>query len=167
MKKTITSGTFLLLGMLVAVPAHAQSTRFASATTDPSRAVELESRAAALYNAPNKFREAARLHEEAAGLRAADDEMKVENLRQAARLYYYTGAKRQAWVAMERAGDAALAAGDVVNAASSYLDAAFLFRAGKQAADVQRMIRKAQLLTNSPLLSAQDRASILGRIAAA
>lgn len=157
------SGLAILFGAVLAVPADAQ-TRFASSSTDIARAEKLEAAAEALYTSPDDYRKAARLHEEAAALRPAGDLQRVSNLRQAARLFYYSGSKTTARETMVKAADAALEAGDVLNAASTYLDAAFLYREANMPARRNELVHKAQLLSNSPLLSAGDRSSILNRI---
>jgi hypothetical protein len=67
---------------------------------------------------------------------------------------------------MERAADEAHAAGDVVRAANAYIDASFLAQAAGNDLKVPELVKKAQLLTSSPLLAASERESILRRIAA-
>ena len=166
MNKTM-SGFAVLLGVALAAPVQAQTAaRFASTATDVARAAELESQAVSLYESPRSFKRAAKLHERAAELRPAGDLIRVDNMRQAARLYHYAGSAAKARDLMVRAGDAALGAGDVLNAAETYLDAAFLYREAGMANEVQQLVKKAQLLTNSPLISARDKSSILSRIQA-
>lgn len=159
-------GFAVLFATALAAPAGAQA-RFATDATDVARAEALEAKAEALYQSPGKYKQAARLHEQAAGLRPAGDEKRWTGLRQAARLYYYAGSASQSRAAMVRAADEAMAAGDVITAASTYLDAAFLFRETGRGAEAAELVRKAQLLSNSPLLSRQDRNAILSRIQAA
>jgi len=161
------SGFAVLLGVALAAPVQAQTAaRFASTATDVARAAELESQAVALYESPRSFKRAAKLHEQAAELRPAGDLVRIDDLRQAARLYHYAGSTAKARDLMVRAGDAALAAGDVLNAAETYLDAAFLYREAGMGGEVLQLVKKAQLLTNSPLISARDKSSILSRIQA-
>jgi hypothetical protein len=164
MNKT-TTGFAVLLGVALAAPVQAQTAaRFASTATDVARAAELESQAVALYESPRSFKRAARLHEQAAELRPAGDLVRIDDLRQAARLYHYAGSTGKARDLMVRAADAALAAGDVVSAAETYLDAAFLYQEAGMNAEVTTLVKKAQLLTNSPLITARDRTAILSRI---
>lgn len=165
MRTMIPVGFALVAGLALAVPAQAQ-TRYVTSGTDVTQAERLEEQAAALYDTPAKFKEAARLHEQAAELRAAGDVKRVSNLRQAARLWYYAGSESRALHTMVRAADDAMAAGDVVTAATTYLDAAFLYREANQPAQANELIRKAQLLSTSPLITSRDRDAILGRIQA-
>lgn len=151
------------LGLAFAAPAQAQA-RYAASSRDVVEAERLEAEARALYTSPKQFRKAAQLHERAAELRPAGDLERARDLRQAARLYYYAGEGSAARRTMVAAGDAALEAGDVIAAAETYLDAAFLYREAGQADQRNELVRKAHLLSNSPLLSAQDRSAILSRI---
>ncbi len=155
----------LLLGAALAASAEAQSNaRFTSSATNVAEAAELEARATGLYHSIRDYPRAAKLHERAAALRSAGDAQRVDNLRRAALLYHYSGKLTQARAAMTAAGDAALAAGDVRTAAAAYLDAAFLSKEDGLGEETNRLVRKAQLLTNSPLLSAQEKDAILRRI---
>jgi hypothetical protein len=152
------------LGTLIQpAPAAAQAT-FARSAETTARAIELEARAEALYSSPRRYRDAARLHEQAARVRGAADPQSAKNLRQAARLYHYAGDVARARSTMERAADAAMQVGDVVTAAASYLDAAFMARDEGLATEVERLVERARLLGNSPLLDAAQRDAILGRI---
>jgi tetratricopeptide (TPR) repeat protein len=163
MRTTIRGSFVLVAALALAAPANAQ-TRMVTGETNVSEAMQLEAQAAALYQAPSKYKDAARLHERAAELRPAGDVKRVDNLVQAARLWYYAGAQSRAREVMVRAGDGALAAGDVVTAATTYLDAAFLYRDAGQPAEANRLIQKAQLLSNSPQITSSDRDDILRRI---
>jgi hypothetical protein len=168
MRKTILSSLVIgmtLVGTIDSVNAQMQFAPKTASTV--ASANDLEAKAAALYSTPKRYREAARLLMEAAGLREAGDPQRVKNLRQAGRLFYYTGNPESARAAMEQAADAALAVGDVKIAAEAYLDAAFLAQSVKSTAEVRRFIEKARLLTNSPLLSAEEKVIILERINAA
>jgi hypothetical protein len=148
-------------------PAHAQLQYNKGLSDRVAMATDLENKAKALYPAPKRYREAARLLVEAAALRDAGDPQRIDNLRQAGRLFHYAGVSERARSVMEQAADAALAAGDVKTAAAAYLDAAFLAQDVKRIEDARRMIEKARLLTNSPLLSAEEKSVILERINAA
>ncbi len=165
MKKTIT-GFAVLIGLASAASSAQAQARFATSSTDVVKAEKLEAQAKALYESPKEYRKAARLHVQAAELRPAGDIERVNDLRQAARLFYYSGAETTARETMVQAGDAAMADGDVVNAAGTFLDAAFLYRDAGMQATANELIRKAHLLSNSPLLSASDREAILSRIQA-
>lgn len=165
MRKTITGGFAVLLGIALGMPAPADAqARYAASSTDLAKAQQLEAQAEALYTVPNEYRKAARLHLRAADLRPAGDLERVAGLRQAARLFYYSGAMVDARETMVKAADAAMEAGDVLNAAETYLDAAFLYREAGMQAEMNTLVRKAQLLSNSPFLTARDRDSIRNRI---
>jgi tetratricopeptide (TPR) repeat protein len=167
MKKTIAGAALVAAAMSVAAADANAQTRFASNDGNVAEAARLEAKAATLYHAPKRFNEAARLHERAAELRPVGDAQQIENLRQAARLYHYAGNDAKARETMHRAADTALATGHVVAAASTYLDAAFLYRRAGMTEQMNELIRKARLLTNSPALSSQERESILVRLNAA
>lgn len=66
---------------------------------------------------------------------------------------------------MERAGDRALSIGDVARATHAYLDAAFIARRARKEGEVTRLVRKAYLLTGSPLLSVNQQGEIRQRFA--
>jgi hypothetical protein len=127
---------------------------------------ELEERAAALLVQPARYGEAARLYQDAAALRNVSDPRAVEALMKAAHLYHYANRLFDARKAMEQAARRALANGDVVAAAQANVEAAlFAHKQGKQA-QANRLGRTALQLATSPLLTAHQRASIIGRIRA-
>jgi ATP/maltotriose-dependent transcriptional regulator MalT len=164
-RKLIGGGFAVLMGMTLAAPVDAQtSARFASVETNVARAAELEAQATAMYHSPRDYKRAAKLHEEAAELRPAGDRIRVDDLRQAARLYHYTGSTLKARELMVQAAEDAHAAGDVVAAAESYLDAAFLYFEAGMPNEVTKLVEKAELLSKSPLISSSDRKMILSRI---
>lgn len=114
--------------------------------------------------------EAARLHIESARARSADDPQAVASLRAAGN---YIGSLRpsQASDLLSEAASRALAIGDLITAAHSYLDAAAVIaQSGKksytlsEAAQLERWITQAALLAESPLLDELDRGRILNRI---
>ncbi|MEJ7810205.1 MAG: hypothetical protein WKG32_07265 [Gemmatimonadaceae bacterium] len=167
---TTSAWTRLLTAAFVAaaaapVAASAQATLdsvYVRATS--ARADELDQKAQALYAAPKKWRQAAYLHQLAAGMRADDDPRMVHSLSMAANLLYYVGDVGAARGTMERAARAAEAQGDVMKAAAAYVDAGYLAIA--QHGDDRAMVlaRKAQTLASSPLLNAEQRTTITRRL---
>jgi hypothetical protein len=127
---------------------------------------ELEARAEALFAAPKKYGQAVKLYVQAADLREPGDPQRVTDLVMASRLAFYDGKKGRASDLMVRAADEALAAGDIVNAAHAYIDASFLAQEMGNGAVVVELVKKAQLLTASPLIARTDRTAILARITA-
>jgi len=126
--------------------------------------VVLESQAQAFFATPKRYADAAKLYLRAAEIRVAGDPQRITDLMMASRLSYYTGNATRAWEIMERAGEEALAAGDVISAANAFVDASFLAKAAGARTPVIELARRAQLLTSSPLLETAQREAILSRI---
>ena len=140
----------------------------AEEVTPPTRAdkaAELRLRAEALFSQPKKWKQAARLFEQSAALRHANDPEGYECLMFAGRIRAALDDIEGARTVLEKAAAQALARGSVVEAASAYIDAAHLAVALKDARGARELVAKASLLTESPLLSVQDRSSLLARIA--
>jgi hypothetical protein len=153
-----------LLAALTVTPAHAQTALAMVTDPEPTKALELEKKAEALYEQPGRYAEAARLHLRAAAERTSDDPLHVRDLYMAARLFYYAGNKTEALAAMERTAESALAAGDVLNAANAFIDASHLARETGNAESVTRFAERARLLTKSPLLGEKDRTNLQARL---
>jgi hypothetical protein len=167
MRKTISSALIIASCLALALEAtRAQGqTAIAMVTrSTPAEAVELERKAAQLYSEPLRYLEAARLHMRAAELREHGDPMQVQNLSMAGRLFYYTGRKAEAFRAIEAAADAAIAVGDVLNAAHLFVDASHLAHEINRREDALRLRDRARLLTKSPLLAESDRNGVATRI---
>lgn len=127
---------------------------------------ELETQAQKLFESPKKYNDAVKLYVRAAEMRAPGDPVRITDLVMASRLSFYAGKEHRAAELMERAADEAHAAGDVVRAANAYIDASFLAREAGLELKVFELVKKAQLLTASPLLAKSDKEAILARIAA-
>jgi hypothetical protein len=127
---------------------------------------DLEAQAQELFEVPKKYGEAVKLYVRAANMREAGDPVRVTDLVMASRLAYYAGKEERSAALMERAADEAHAAGDVVRAANAYIDASFLAREAGWELKVPELVKKAQLLTASPLIARSDREAILARIEA-
>lgn len=127
------------------------------------RADSLHEAAAALV-AAHRWRDAARLHRRSADLRAADDPLGFRCLSEAAALAYATGDRSAARGDMAKAAGQALARGDLRAASLAYLDAAWIAQEQKDPRQVWELGHRAEMLADSPLLSAADREAILRRI---
>jgi hypothetical protein len=144
---------------------HAQQIGFATKrTAAPPDPAVIEAQAKALHDQPRQYRRAAELYLQASDLRLASEPERVKNRKMAAQLFFYSGNVARARVVMEEAADAALAAGDIVTAAHTFLDASVLARGDNSDNDANRLARKAELLMKSPLVSTAHRQEVLGRI---
>jgi hypothetical protein len=119
---------------------------------DVARAEQLRAKALALYSEPGSWKRVAWLHERAARLRPPDDPRLIGDLVVAAALIDRYGNHRQARRLMEEAAGAALAVGDVAQAAHHYITAAIMANRTNDGATAWKLVNKAQLLANSPLL---------------
>ena len=158
--------TTMLVILIAPAGLQAQSAYKSSGDNDAyAKALELHAAAAGLYDQPGRFEDAARLHVLEAHFRSPRDPEAVEALAMAARLFTYANRLFDARQAMEQAGDRALSMGDVARAANAYLDAAFVARKARKEAEVLRLARKAYLLTDSPLLSSNQKGEVRKRFA--
>ena len=148
---------------LYATPASARQAMGVVATASPA-AEALEREARTLYEQPDRYERAAGLHLRAADLRAPGDSLRIHDLRQSGRLFYYAGAKPRALDIMQRAGDEALSNGDVLGAALALLDAASIAQELRRGDDVLRLVQRTELLLTSPLLPAAERELLMRRI---
>jgi hypothetical protein len=152
-------------GFAVATPATAQG----QPEEDPSRAAleraaELQAQAEALYSQPSKWRQAVRMLEESAELRADGDPARYTSLLFAGRLRAGMGDFAHASRNLEAAASDALARGAVVEAAHAYIDAAHAAVGARRTPDARQFVDRAELLTQSPLLSEVQRAGIRHRL---
>lgn len=126
---------------------------------------EIHDKAVALYTDPVRHGQAAHLLRQECELRAPEDPLAYRCLSMSARLFYYTGELLDARTMMEKAAVNALQRGDVVSAARSYIEAAWVAeeqnRGGPKTAE---LVGKARSLSASPLLTETERAWILARI---
>ena len=171
-----------LLGLLAAAPLGAQSTdsepaasrtavtagTAAAVTAEPARDLEranvLRAQAQALRNQPSKWEQAAWLHARAARLRSPTDPLLLDDLTVAAGLLSYNGEYGHAAELMEELADRALAVGDLMKAANSYITAAITHNRAGRGERALALVEKARLLTHSPLLSEYACDCILARI---
>jgi hypothetical protein len=156
-----------MAGLLLSAPsvAQAQSSTTVSDEADrEARAHEMVVKAEEASQDINSFREAAFLYRQAAET-LGDHPESAHNLVQAGRLAYYTGREGQAIDDFEAAGESALAWGDVVTAAESFLDAAWVAAGENRGSEALTLARRAEKLSSSPLIQRQERVALLSRIA--
>ena len=157
---------------LLAVSAPAVADQYddraaAAEVTPPTRAdkaAELRQQAEALFSQPKKWKQAVRLLEASAALRDANDPEGYDCLLYAGRIRAAIGDTEGARTVLEKAAAQALARGSVVEAATAYIDAAHAAVAMKDVRGARELVAKASLLTESPLLSVQDRSFLQARI---
>jgi hypothetical protein len=148
---------------ILALPAAASAQYQLPTLTSAARADSLHEAAAALVTA-HRWGDAARLHRRSAELRDADDPLGFRCLKEAAELAYASGDRSSARSDMAAAAGHALARGDLREAALAYLDAAWIAQEQNNPRKVWELGHRAEMLADSPLLGAKDRAAILGRI---
>jgi hypothetical protein len=162
--------TVAALGAASAFPAQAHAS---SPTLNEPRADLLFQQAMAQERQPSAsftrhLRQTARLYLKSAELRDASDPLKAESLQRAGALLMSVEPRR-ARELFAQAAELALARGDVVRSAHFYLDAAWVgetwqLRSARDRLAANEYIRKAHLLADAPLLSVEQRGSILKRI---
>ena len=113
------------------------------------------------------MKRAAKMHLRAAELRGEEAADSYTCLWTAAMLYYGAGDDGKAAELLERAAEQAANRGDVVNAASAFLDASSLASTMSQPERAVRLGRRAESLSTSPLLSTAQRASLRARMVGA
>lgn len=131
---------------------------------DLDRARSLRAQAEALFDQPKAWKKVARLLEESAALRTADDAEAYECLLYAGRIRATLGDAKGATKILERAAEHALARGALVEAAQAYVDAAFSAQAAGELQAAVGYAEKVRLLASSPLLPEHDRSSLLTRV---
>ncbi len=167
--KRMNWGGFSALALTLTVfGASAAQAQAISDNSDESQraeqAYELEQQAKVASQSVRDFSRAAYLYRQAAEARGDSPEA-VEDLIMAGTLAYYVGRKGQAISDLAQAGDQALAWGDVVTAAESFLDAAWIAQAEGRNDRALELGRKAERLSNSPLIQRGERVALLSRIA--
>jgi len=147
------------LGLPGAAPAQYRLPTLVSSV----QADSLHNAAVALATA-HRLRDAARLHRRSAERRAPEDPLGFRCLTEAAALAYHTSDRSSARADMAQAAGHALARGDLRAAALAYLDGAWIAQEQKNQHQVWELGHRAEMLADSPLLGASDRAAILQRI---
>lgn len=159
-----------LLLSTAAVPAAASAQ---SSTLQPvrvtaeavSRADRLRIEAEALPTRVDQFSKAAKLLERSARAREQGDTATPTLLRTAAFLRYYSGDIGASTKLMEKAAQRSVEHGDVVNAATAYIDAAIIAAEDAQPSRALDLGRRAEQLAASPALTDAQRDALRGRMA--
>ncbi len=128
-----------------------------------AHAEKLEGKAWKAAEHRDGFVTAVRLFREAAQLRG-DQPESVEDLVMAGRLSYYLDREGDAIESLARAGEIALEWGDVLTAAESFLDAAWIAEQDGRKSAALELGRRAEKLSESPLIEGRQRASLRSRI---
>ncbi len=158
--------TFLVaLSMANAPPAAAQVIGYATtARSHDAEADRLQRRAEGLRDRPDRWAEAGDLYARAASLRGAGDPRAIDAWFLASRVYHHAGRTADAVRVLQLAGEAALATGDVLRAAHSFTDAAWVLARIDRKGEAAEALRRAQLLARSPLLRDSERLELTRRI---
>lgn len=131
--------------------------------TSVAKADSLHESALVLSRDSKRWRDAARLHEESAALRAPEDSLAFRCLTTAAQLSYARKDLADAQRDMAAAAAHALARGDLEKSAQAYADAAWVANERQHQDQVRTLARQAEMLAASPLLSGTQRMAILNR----
>lgn len=168
MKAKRISLTVALLAWVSAAPVLAGQGAEAATRSgpDPDRAEQLRDQAESLFSEPKQWKKAVRLLEQSAELRDASDPEAYDCLMYAGRIRAALGDLRGARQNLETAAAHALARGEVVDAANALIDAAHAAVGLKDAAGAQALVDRAELLTQSPLLSVEQRTLLEARLSA-
>lgn len=153
----------LTTGALGAPQLQAQSTGGDEAESERLARAETLRVEARTTTEAGDFRRASFLYREAAST-AGDHPRAVSDLVEAATLAYYAGRNGQAVKDFQAAGEAALQWGDVLTAARSFLDGAWVAAASGDRERAVELARRAEKLSSSPLIQRQERIALLSRI---
>lgn len=127
------------------------------------KVAEIEQQARAATQTSTNWWKASILYRRAAELRA-EEPVAAEHYRMAGLLAYYARHTGTAVEDLTRAGEAALAWGDVAFAAKAFLDAAWVANRDGDGAQALALVRRGERLAHSPLLARADRAALLSSI---
>jgi hypothetical protein len=146
---------------VVAAAVFAPAALYGQSTTEAAR---LEADALSLSESPADLGRAAELYRQAAALRPSGDPNAVRDLIQAARFSFYSGKRERAVRDFAAAAEIALRFGDVLGAAESFLDAAWVAQQVRDGTQALRYVGRARELSASPLLRETDRARLMTRL---
>ena len=128
------------------------------------RARALREEAESLYSEPKQWRKAARLLERSADLRTDTDPEAYACLLAAGRIRAAIGDDAAAQQTLQRAGAHAAARGAVADAATAWIDAAYVAAKQGETATAMSLFARAELLLESPLLEATQRDALRRRL---
>jgi hypothetical protein len=162
--RTVTLAAALLL-LAVATVGEAQVLSYATTTrVDDGEADRLQRRAEALHDQPGRWTEVGDLYTRAASLRTPGDARAIDAWLTASRVYHHAGRAADAVRVLRLAAEAALATGDVVRAAHSFTDEAWVLARMNRKAEAAEVLKRAELLTRSPLLRESEQRELRRRI---
>lgn len=124
----------------------------------------LHGAAVELYETPTRWAEAGTLHEQAARELPKNAAAAYFGFQRAAVLYFHADETARARKTMERAAEVAEATGDILTAAHTWVDAAFLAVAEGYPGKKREYVRAARELVASELLTNADREAIIARV---
>lgn len=153
-------GAWMVAVLVALVPA-------AAAGASPQEAARLEAEAAALGGSREELARAAELYRRAAALRPDGDPVGLRDLIRAGRLAWYAGERTGAVRELESAAATVLRFGDVMTAATVFMDAAWMSNQIGDGEGALRLANRALDLSRSPLLADADRERIRGRVESA
>jgi hypothetical protein len=146
---------------LVALPADAQVQTVLqpiNVTEHALRADRLDQEAVGYEHSDmSLWRKAASLRTEAATLRTLEDPKGSVSLYWAARDLYYTGDEARGRKLMVQSAERALAIGDIVQAATAFIEAAYIASELRDFPSAREYVSKARLLAHSPMLTGAQR----------
>jgi hypothetical protein len=156
-----------IAALIALVPAAtmAQSSN-GGAKLDPTRADELHQKADQILSTHQvkRWKEVARLLEDAAALRPFEDPAAVEELALAGEMNHYIGRMSSAQEDLQTAAEQALRNGYVLQSARLFLKAAFVAQERGNDADVLALAQSAKQLAASPHLSQKECDCILAQL---
>lgn len=157
-------GAALILLASLAGGAAAQT---APDVPDPlNRADVLRAEAQRLYGYTDNWHKVMWLHERAAAVAPDNDHERIVDYRVAAGLAYRFGDLEKAERLLARAAEVASTLGDVQAEADLFLHAAYVALRTGDRSRADQILHRAELLTSSPLLAAEECDCLLTRIAA-
>jgi len=155
--------TMMMTGMAAVLPSGELLAQDPQLDDAEVRALELERKVLELTPDLTTYGRIADLYHEIAELRE-DTPDAARALAMAARFDYYAGDDDAAYDAYRRAGDLAIAWGDVLTAATAYADGAWVaHQCGRDEAALELAL-KVEKLTESPHLDDDDRETLRRRI---
>ena len=157
---TLQLGAALGAASLAAQPmGEVEPTRYSNPTAD-----QLEQAAERLARDPKHYGDAASAYEQAAALRGGADPRSADLLINAARVYHAAGEPSSAIRVLLHLAEQSLASGRVTAAADALIDGAWVARDAGRADAALELARRALMLTDSPLLSPEERTRLRGRL---
>ena len=153
-------------GWIAAAVSLAAQPLAADGTADPETAARLHAEAMTLVDEPTRWYDAAVLLERSAAELEVSDPRATETMRFAGHVFAQAGRYDRAQATLEAAGDLALARGDLAAAAHAFVQSAHAAALRGSADDARRLGWRVALIAESPLLSADEKSSVLGRIGA-